>query len=64
MSSGSFNWLVGWLVLFYSISILFRTFNAELSHFDKGLHVWFHWVCLYDVSTIAGYLMQYPFSYI
>ena len=25
-------WSVGWLVLFYSISILFRSFNAELSH--------------------------------
>ena len=27
---------VGWLgVLFYSISTLFRSFNAKLNHFDK-----------------------------
>ena len=31
------SWLVGWLViLFYIVSTLFLSFNAESSHFDKG----------------------------
>ena len=30
-------WLVGWLVvLFYGVSTLFESFDAELSHFDKS----------------------------
>ena len=30
------SWLVGWLaVLFYGVSTLFGSFNAEFSHFDK-----------------------------
>ena len=32
------DWLVGWLFFFffYGVSTLFRSFNAELSHFDKS----------------------------
>ena len=32
---------VGWLVLFYGVSILFGLFNAKLNHFDESLYVWF-----------------------
>ncbi len=33
---------VGWLVgLFNGVSTLSGPFSAELSHFDKGLYVWF-----------------------
>ena len=48
---------VCWLfVLFYGISTRLGSFNAQLSHF--GL-VWFH-----GISTIVGYLMPNPYSYI
>ena len=34
--------VVCWLVVsFYGVSIRFRSFNAELSHFDKSLYAWF-----------------------
>ena len=37
------NYSQDWLVLFYSISTLFRSFNAKSSHFDKNCFslVWF-----------------------
>ena len=50
------SWKGGWFVLFYGVSTLSGSFNAELSNF--GL-VWF-----YVISIILGYLMPNPFLYI
>ena len=51
----------GWLVvLFYGISTLYGSLNAEPSDFDKNLvFLWF-----YGISTIVDYLMPNPFIYI
>ena len=47
--------MVGWLVgLFYGVSTLFWSFNAELSHFDKSLCVWFGLMAHQSLLVILG----------
>ena len=57
---------LGWLVvLFYSISTLFGSFNADSSHFDKNfVLVLFCLVWFCGISIIISYSMPNPFLYI
>ena len=47
--------IVYWFVVsFYGVSTRFGSFNAELSHFDKRLYIWFSFM---SHQPIVGYLM-------
>ena len=44
-----FGWLVGW---FTGVSTGFESFNAESSHFDKSLYVWFDFMAHQSLQDI------------